>query len=343
MARKRKSSKKARKQVRRTIRKQVRRTIKRAARDGKITKRESKSIRKIAKKTGVSSKSLKKQYARATKGKKNLKLSRHAKKKLLGKIRNSGGKGKGGGNKGNRSNRTIQGNKSIKSKKDKFKKIDEIEELEDILEEDFEVVEDDNISGKKWSPGKVEDHVAQQWGKRFQDKKNFKPKRLKIDGISTPDRIRKYTDKKTGEFDSQKYVSDVRSKMAQRAEKRGLRGNALNALKRKGPQMPKESKPKYGGAIENLKNKLGGINYRQEINRTTKKLTGNVKIKSREFQKVGLDIIKPRRSEDRAVPTAGLKDRDARKQRRRKRREERRKKRLAAQTTTKSNDSTSTV
>ena len=141
--------------------------------------------------------------------------------------------------------------KRPKGKDDDF---DDMDDLDDYIEDDFlddDVIDPDNISGKKWKPDKVEDHVAKQWGERFKKKDGTEPERLKVSVPNTPERLKKYTDKK-GQFDSDKYVSDVRGKMAGRAGRRGFIGNASAALRRKGPQKIKPTKPKYGAAINEL-------------------------------------------------------------------------------------------
>ena len=192
-----------------------------------------------------------------------------------------------------------------KNKSDKTKPLDikTAKDLDEYLNKDVtdkDLIKPDNISGKKWEPSKVENNVAKQWGSRFSDSDGFKPKRLKVNTPNTPERLQKYTDNK-GNFDTDKYVSDVRSQMASRAEKRGLKGDALKALQRNAPAMPKEAKPKYGGAIESLRKQFSDINYSNKIRETKSKLTEDVKSGAADFKKTGMSILKKRSSEDGAM------------------------------------------
>lgn len=221
-------------------------------------------------------------------------------------------------------------NKKEKGDRDKDEDFDDMDDLDDYIEDDFldsDVIDPDNISGKKWAPDKVEDHVAKQWGERFKKKDGTKPKRLKVNAPNTPERIKKYTDKE-GQFDTDKYVSDVRSKMADRGSRRGFIGDATAALRRKGPQKIEPTKPKYGAAIDALKGKLGGIKYDKLITETTDKLTRSIKPNGRKFKKTGLSIIKNRSSEDGALPNA-LETRESRRPDRKTRRGDRRARRKA--------------
>ena len=193
-----------------------------------------------------------------------------------------------------------------KNKSDKTKPLDikTAKDLDDYLNKDVtdkELIKPDNISGKKWEPSKVENNVAKQWGSRFSDTDGFKPKRLKVNTPNTPERIQKYTDKK-GNFNTDQYVSDIRSQMASRAKKRGLKGDALKALQRNAPSMPKEAKPKYGGAIESLRKQFSDINYSKKIRETKSKLTEDVKSGAAGFKKTGMSLLKKRSSEDGGIP-----------------------------------------
>jgi hypothetical protein len=291
----------AKKKVR--AKKQVRKAIKRGAKAGtpkerKVAKREIRKQVKAAKEAGVKRKALKRISTRLV-DKKGITL-RPGAKKLLGIKRNK-----------------------IKNPKDD-------KDLETFLDKELDIdfvdaFEDDKST---WNPDRIADDVAKQWADRFKDAKNFTPKRLKVEA-NTTDRLKRYTNKDGG-FDAQRYVGDVRNQMAVRARDRGLKGDAMKALTSRSAQLPGSSEPKYGGAVEALKNKLGKINYSDKIEETTSKLTANVTSNADKFKETGMNILKPRSSEDGALPAVGIKDRSARRQRRRQRRQERR----AAKTTT---------
>ena len=97
-----------------------------------------------------------------------------------------------------------------------------------------------------------------------------------------------------------------------RAKRRGLEGNIQKQLDRKGPAKPKLTKPKYGSAIENLKKKLGNVDYSKKIEETTKNLTKDIKPAASGLKKIGMSILKKRSSEDGALPSLprikGVKD-----------------------------------
>ena len=195
---------------------------------------------------------------------------------------------------------TINKDKDDTDIEDSDADIDESDDAIDNLKDlDIDVIKAKRGPRKGWNPDKVSERVAQQWNDRLDKDKNFKPRRLKID-VKTPARLKKYTDDK-GKFNAKNYIADVRSDTADYASKRGLKGDTLKALQRSGPKVPEERTPKYGGVIRDLKNRLGKIDHKKLIAKTSDKLTGDVSLKSAKFKKTGLDIIKPRTSEDGAM------------------------------------------
>lgn len=272
--------KRVKKYVKKDSNKIIKNQIKSAGKDGKITKKEALKIKNKAKKKGISIKDLGFKYnvSKASKKKTQNYIQKYKKKgkktkvdsKLLGKI-----KGK---------DFLKLGIKTDNQLDKKFKK---------------NLVDRIKLKGDSWKPSKVENAVAQQWGKRFKNE-NFKPKRLNVK-VAMSERLAKYSDK-NGKFNHQKYLGDVKAQTAKRAQERGFKGDALKALSRKGPEIPTASTPKYGSAITDLKNKLGTINYKDQITKTTSKLTQTVKSDASKFKQTGLNIIKRRSSEDGAVP-----------------------------------------
>lgn len=314
MARK-KAQRKRQQKKRQVAKKRVQRQAKRAASDGKVTARETRQLKKIASaakiKPGAVKRSVKAAVSNRSNNNKSTTIRRQAAKKL--------------DNKKGRTNRTTplqrilgsddnnnnsSGNQNnTSSSSQRSSEIDTANELDKFINKDFldqkAITPQNKISGKKWKPDDIANDVAKQWGSRFKDDNNFKPKELKVNAPNTPDRIKKYTSK--GTFDTEKYVSDVRSRMYKRAKQRGLSGDVTSALDRKSPAKITSTKPKYGSAINKLKKQLGKVNYREQIKETTEKLTGSVQPKRRQLQKVGLDLIKPRNSEDGALSPAQIK------------------------------------
>ena len=287
----------------------VQRQAKQAARDGKVTAKETRKINKIAAKGGLKRIAVKRAVNNVVSNRndnnKSTKIGKKADEKL-GKStrgplkRTLTSRGNDDNDNTDNSGATLRtsGNKTeIKTAKDLDKLINK-----DFLDQDV-ITPQNKISGKKWKPDDIANDVAKQWGSRYKDDDSYKPKRLKVNAPNTPDRIKEYTSDK-GEFNSERYVSDVRRRMSNYAEKRGLSGNITRALDRKSPAQSSSTEPKYGQAINKLKRQLGRVNYRKQIRDTTAKLTGDVKPGGKGLKKIGLDLIKPRNSEDRALSPA---------------------------------------
>ena len=322
--------------------KTIRRQVKKAASDDKVTKKEVKQIKKKAQKKGIDTKKFKvvKQVKKVAKNRSLKTIRKQIKKagkdgkvssKELNQIKTKAKKksintkklgfkfntGKGvkkqfnkyvnkQGKKGNDIKYPKKTLKGIKGKGKYLLKtgITGDKQLDKYLEKN--ILEKPIMQPRKhtkvtWKPDRVERNVAQQWGKRFKSDA-FKPKRLKVSTDSSG-RLGNYTNKKTGKFNHNKYLADVREGMVSRAKKRGLQGNVKKALSRTAPKMPGQAEPKYGSAINDLKNKLGKIDYSKKIASTTSKLTDEtVKSDADKYKKTGLNIIKRRSSEDGAVP-----------------------------------------
>ena len=296
----------------------VQRQAKQAARDGKVTAKETRKINKIAAKGGLKRIAVKRAVNNVVSNRndnnKSTKIGKKADEKLGKSTRGSLGRiGTGNNTKNNNNtnntnntNKTTNSNAQSRTSGDKTE-IKTSKDLDKLINKDFldqDVITPQNkISGKKWKPDDIANDVAKQWGSRYKDDESYKPKELKVNAPNTPDRIKNYTSEK-GEFDSEKYVSDVRSRMSNYAKKRGLSGNITRALDRKSPAQSSSTEPKYGQAINKLKRQLGRVNYRKQIRDTTAKLTGDVKPGRKGLKKIGLDLIKPRNSEDRALSPA---------------------------------------
>jgi len=307
--------KKARKKIKKIFDKgsKARKRLRKALKDDNISKKEMKKIRAA----GATKKQLQKVRKRADKSK-ALKIGKKVNQKSeIKKLAKKNPKSNNNKNtttnkfltnnpppknyiyKNNKSGGSGKNNKSGGSKRTKIKGD---KQLDKYLEKNVlkkPILQSQKKTQDSWSPNRVERQVAKQWGKRFKSD-DFKPKRLDIKAKSTG-RLGKYTDKK-GNFNQKQYLADVRQSTISRAEKRGFKGDAAKALSRKGPKMPGEIKPKYGSAITDLKNKLGKINYKDQITKTTSKLTQTVKSDASKYKQTGLDIIKRRSSEDGAVP-----------------------------------------
>lgn len=296
MARKRTKIKKTRKTVRKLVKKA----------GPKITRKEAKKIRTVATKGGITKGfGLKKQTSKLTKGATRF-LDRKSTQEQKKSDRIANRQQKKADRIANRQNK--RGNKGT-SKPD-TNRSDEEEQFDDFDVEEYgddDVMDPVRIKGKNWNPKSVARNVEKQWSNRLDDKSSFTPKRLKINVSGTPKRISRYTNK-AGEFETDKYVKNVYKGLAKTAKKRGFKGNALKALNRTGAKMPRERKrPRFGGAINKLKKKLGTVNYRKTIKQTTKKLTKPIKnVNEKKFENVGMSLIKRRSSEDGAVPTVGL-------------------------------------
>lgn len=158
-----------------------------------------------------------------------------------------------------------------------------------------------NPSGKGFNWKKVKKNVEDNWNTRLKSH-NVKPQRLNIDFKPTG-RLKKYGDGTKDGFDRNRYIKDFRKGLAERAKKRGFKGDALAKLNRTNAPKIQETKPKYGSVINDLKNKLGKINHKSMIADTTEKLTKKVKSGAAGYQKTGLDIIKGRSTEDGALPS----------------------------------------
>lgn len=164
-----------------------------------------------------------------------------------------------------------------------------------------EPIKSGNPSGKGFNWKKVKKNVEDNWNTRLKGH-HVKPQRLKIDFKPTG-RLKKYGDGTKDGFDRNRYIKDFRKGLAERAKKRGLKGDALAKLNRTNAPKIQETKPKYGSVINDLKNKLGKINHKSMIADTTEKLTMKVKSGSAGYQQTGLDIIKGRSTEDGALPS----------------------------------------
>lgn len=179
-----------------------------------------------------------------------------------------------------------------KPKKDKF----------DPIFSDKGAIKPQDIKGKKWNPKKVRQTAEKAWQSRLKDY-SADPKRLNIKVPNRPDRLKDPKYQTKGKFDADKYSADIRQKMAARYKERGgTARNAMDIVKRTTARTAKAFKPKYGGAIEGLKKQLGSINYAKKFKETTSKLAGDIKSNARNFKQLGMSILKPRRSEDAAVP-----------------------------------------
>ena len=179
-----------------------------------------------------------------------------------------------------------------KPKKDKF----------DPIFSDEGAIKPQDIKGKKWNPKKVRQTAEKAWQSRLKDY-SADPKRLNVKVPNRPDRLKDPKYQTKGKFDADKYSADIRQKMAARYKERGgTARNAMDIVKRTTARTAKAFKPKYGGAIEGLKKQLGSINYAKKFKETTSKLSGDIQSNARNFKQLGMSILKPRRSEDAAVP-----------------------------------------
>tara|TARA_R100000482_G_scaffold95514_1_gene40227 strand:+ start:309 stop:1979 length:1671 start_codon:yes stop_codon:yes gene_type:complete len=182
--------------------------------------------------------------------------------------------------------------KKPKKQKDQF----------DPIFSDQGAIKPQDIKGKKWNPKKVRQTAEKAWQSRLKDY-SADPKRLNIKVPNRPDRLKDPKYQTKGKFDADKYSADIRQKMAARYKERGgTARNAMDIVKRTTARTAKAFKPKYGGAIEGLKKQLGSINYAKKFKETTSKLAGDIKSNARNFKQLGMSILKPRRSEDAAVP-----------------------------------------
>lgn len=197
--------------------------------------------------------------------------------------------------------RKKRGKKGKKGKRSWGKKgrPESMKDLDKRISKDDGFIEPGDYKRKKINPVKIEKQVANQWKNRFKGD-DYKPNRLNINYASTTERFKKFADK-DGNFNTSKYLRNAEDKAVIHAQKRGLKGNPREILQRRSPELPKPTPPKYGGAIDELRNKLGKINYQDKIKETTSNQTKTINDDSARFEKMGLDLIKPAGSEDSAL------------------------------------------
>jgi uncharacterized protein YneF (UPF0154 family) len=250
-----------------TGKKGLNQAINRAGKDGKITKKEIKNI--TSQHGGKGTKKITKKIRKAAKGT-DIKLP----KKDLKKIVNRTGKGKKG----------IDINKNV--------------------------ITPSKVQGKGYNPGRVEDSAKSEWTNKF---KNYRgPKRIKVKDAKLPSRLRKYSqyDKKTGNykgFDTKRYMKGVGKDLRQRYKAKGgtIRGKDKidRMIKRDGPKANFNVKPKYSKTMDKLRDQLGGdVNYKRTLGSVTKSLAKEPKVREGELKESGMSLLKPRTTEDTAVP-----------------------------------------
>ncbi len=194
--------------------------------------------------------------------------------------------------------------KAQQTTKEPVKKPNKQKDKFDPIFSDQGAIKPQDIKGKKWNPKKVRQTAEKAWQSRLKDY-SADPKRLNVKAPNRPDRLKDPKYQTKGKFDADKYSADIRQKMAARYKERGgTARNAMDIVKRTTARTAKAFKPKYGGAIEGLKKQLGSINYAKKFKETTSKLAGDIKSNARNFKQLGMSILKPRRSEDAAVPKA---------------------------------------
>ena len=264
------------KEVRRTFKKAkaktsqrpstIKQAVRRAGKDGKITKKEIKRI--------------------------SSQFGNKGAKKITGKIR------------------AVTKGKDIKLPEKGLRKIVKTGKRKKGIDINKNVITPDKVKGKGWNPGRVEDSARSQWSDKFKDYRG--PKRIKVKRDKLPSRLGKYSiyGKKTGEykgFDTKRYMKGVRKDLRQRYKAKGGmiqdKDKINRMIKRDGPKADFNVKPKYSKTMDKLRDQLGGnVDYKKTLGSVTQSLGKEPKVKAGDLKESGMSLLKPRTTEDTAVP-----------------------------------------
>ena len=140
---------------------------------------------------------------------------------------------------------------------------------------------------KKWQPAKVEQTVKKNWNEL---KKQYSgPKRLKINSSNTG-LLKKYENKK-GNFERNKFLSDIKTSTSERYKRKG--GTAASLKKEPTPNFDKIP-DEYGRSLNNVRSSLSGIKKKPTADSVGSKLTKSyttAPAKKATRKKRGLNIL----------------------------------------------------